>query len=207
MLGRDTHWRQGDLPTRESASTLGLVKAEDNEQRAIVITHDCDLASDKEPFVEVIVAKRITGKRDSTLSYAKNPRRLHLRFEGGEADPLVLELRHVRRQLVPNEEFARHAARETAAPLSAAEKRTLKHWLAARYGRPAFPNAFEARLRKSVRGETVEQRIVCRTGPELATPTETHRIGGHARKTHLMSIAGDPIAQRPMPCITNAWRN
>ncbi|MHB1565036.1 MAG: hypothetical protein ACYCXP_13310 [Leptospirillum sp.] len=39
------------------------------------------------------------------------------------------------------------------------EKRALKQWLASRYGRPAFPNAFENRLRKSIGKRTVEKKI------------------------------------------------
>ena len=38
-------------------------------------------------------------------------------------------------------------------------KRVLKQWLAARYGRAAFPNKLEERLRKRSGGRTVEQQI------------------------------------------------
>ena len=38
---------------------------------------------------------------DPQLSYAKNPRRLHLAYEGTGAPPLILELRHGDRRSVP----------------------------------------------------------------------------------------------------------
>jgi hypothetical protein len=56
MLARDTDWRQGDLLTCEAAAALGLVEATDEGRRVIIITHDCDLPHESEPYVEVIVA-------------------------------------------------------------------------------------------------------------------------------------------------------
>lgn len=174
MLARDTDWRQGHLLTRDSAVALGLVETANEGHRVIVVTHDCDLPHEAEPFVEVIVADHITKtpKPDPNLSYAKNPRRLHLVFEGGDSAPLILELRHVERRAVSKTDFVRHAVRDDAIDLSADEKRTLKQWLAARYGRAGFPNAFETRLRKSVGKRTVEQRIA-----KILDPNAKHLVG------------------------------
>jgi hypothetical protein len=44
-------------------------------------------------------------------------------------------------------EFSQQAAPDLGFILSCEEKRVLKQWLSVRYGRPAFPNAFEARLK------------------------------------------------------------
>jgi hypothetical protein len=154
MLGRDTDWRQGDLLTREAAAALGLVAADDEGRRVIVITHDCDLPHKSEWCVEVIVAE-VVVKEDPQLSYAKNPRRLHLAYEGINAAPLILELRHSDRRSVPKGDFAERAVKDQSLALPIDAKRVLKQWLAARYGRPAFPNEFEERLRKS----KVERKI------------------------------------------------
>jgi hypothetical protein len=83
MLARDTDWRQGDLLTCEAAAALGLVEATDEGHRVIIITHE-DLPHESEPCVEVIVAEQVVKdpKPDPQLSYAKNPRRLHLTYEG-----------------------------------------------------------------------------------------------------------------------------
>jgi len=52
-------------------------------------------------------------------------------------------------------------------------KRALKQWLAARYGRPAFPNAFEDRLRKSVgKKNTVERQV-----GKIIEPEAKHLVG------------------------------
>lgn len=161
MLARDTDWRQGDLLTCEAAAALGLLGQTDQGHRAIVITHDCDLPHQSEHCVEVIVAELVVKdpKPDPQLSYAKNPRRLHLTYEGADAAPLILELRHGDRRSVAKGDFSERAIKDNSFALSVDAKRALKQWLAARYGRAAFPNAFEERLRKFFGKRTVEQLI------------------------------------------------
>ena len=187
MLARDTDWRQGDLLTREAAAALGLVAAVDEERRVIVITHDCDLPHESELCVEVIVAEMVV-KEDPQLSYAKNPRRLHLAYEGINAAPLILELRHGDRRSVPKGDFAERAAKDHSIALPIDAKRILKQWLAARYGRPAFPNEFEERLRKG----KVERKIA-----KILEPDAKYLVGlffdlGEQRGTE--AVEGEPYA-------------
>lgn len=187
MLGRDTDWRQGDLLTREAAAALGLVAAVDEERRVIVITHDCDLPHGSELCVEVIVAEMVV-KEDPQLSYAKNPRRLHLAYEGINAAPLILELRHGDRRSVPKGDFAERAVKDHSLALPIDAKRILKQWLAARYGRPAFPNEFEERLRKG----KVERKIA-----KILEPDAKYLVGlffdlGEQRGTE--AVEGEPYA-------------
>jgi hypothetical protein len=160
MLTRDTDWRQGDFLDQDAAIKLGVLDgAVNEEQRVVVITHDCDLPHDAEASVEVIVAK-VIAEASYQFSYAKNPRKLHLGYEVAGDEPLVIELSHVDRRVVPKGEFSKHAARDGCASLAVDAKRALKQWLAARYGRPAFPNAFENRLRRPIsKKNTVERQI------------------------------------------------
>jgi hypothetical protein len=194
MLARDTDWRQGDLLTCEAAAALGLVEATDEGRRVIVITHDCDLPHVSELYVEVIVAELVVKdpKPDPQLSYAKNPRRLHLAFERAEASPLILELRHVDRCSVAKGDFVERAAKDKSLTLPIEAKRVLKQWLAARYGRPAFPNAFEERLRKLSGKRTVEQLIA-----KLLEPDAKYLVGlffdlGEQRGAE--AVEGEPYA-------------
>lgn len=187
MLGRDTDWRQGDPLTREAAAALGLVAAADERHRVIVIAHDCDLPHESELCVEVIVAE-VVVKEDSQLSYAKNPRRLHLAYEGINTAPLILELRHGDRRSVPKGDFAERAVKDHSLALPIDTKRVLKQWLAARYGRPAFPNEFEERLRKG----KVERKIA-----KILEPDAKYLIGlffdlGEQRGTE--TVEGEPYA-------------
>jgi len=160
MLTRDTDWRQGDLLTQETAAKLTAQNSAVGEaHRVVVITHDCDLPNDSETSVEVIVAD-VLGAPNPQFSYAKNPRKLHLGYEVAGGQPVVVELRHAERHIVPKCEFEKHAARDGHASLPVDAKRALKQWLASRYGRPAFPNAFENRLRKVVsKKNSVERQI------------------------------------------------
>lgn len=194
MLARDTDWRQGDLLTCAAAAALGLVGAADPGHRVIVITHDCDLPHDSELCVEVIVAELVVKepKPDPQLSYAKHPRRLHLAYDGTDAAPLILELRHGDRRSVLKGDFAERAVKDNSLALPVDEKRALKQWLAARYGRAAFPNAFEERLRKLSGKRTVEQLIA-----KILQPDAKYLIGlffdlGEQRGAEV--VEGEPYA-------------
>jgi hypothetical protein len=141
MLTRDTDWRQGDLLTQETATALPTLNSMLTERhRVVVIMHDCDLPNENETFVEVIVAD-VVNTGNPQFSYAKNPRKLHLSYEAASGQSIVIELRHSERHAVPKSEFEKHAIRDSSALLPVDAKRVLKQWLAARYGRPAFPNA------------------------------------------------------------------
>lgn len=170
---------------------MGLVGAADQGRRVIVITHDCDLPHDGELCVEVIIAESVV-KLDPQLSYAKNPRRLHLAYQDTDAVPLILELRHGDRRIAPKGDFADHAIKDISLTLPVDAKRTLKQWLAARYGRPAFPNAFEGRLRKLDGKRTVEQLIA-----KILEPDAKYLVGlffdlGEHRGAE--AVEGEPYA-------------
>lgn len=173
MLTRDTGWRQGDLLTQGTAAKLtALNSTVGEEHRVVVITHDCDLPHDGETSVEVIVAD-VVSTPNPQFSYAKNPRKLHLGYEVAGGQSVVVELRHAERRVVPRDEFEEHAARDDHTSLPIDGKRVLKQWLAARYGRPAFPNAFEDRLRKAVsKKNSVERQI-----GKIIEPEAKHLVG------------------------------
>lgn len=150
--------RQGDLLDRETESPLGLEGGEG--VRYVLITHDCDLLHTSERFVELIRGRTLTGKETEKTEFreARNPRKLHLRYGGGERC-LDVELSHNERIRLDRDTFLAQAKKDPDLELSRTEKRALRQWLAARYGRPAFPNAFESRLREKVRRKTVDRLI------------------------------------------------
>lgn len=159
MLGRDTPWRQGSLIAQADAIAAGLFdEASSDLKRALVITHDCDLPNDKEPEVEVMVGDMV-DKLNKQFARARNVRRLHLAFDTPSGTQQFLDLQITARQSICKSLIA-SAKPDSSWLLSDEEKRALKQWLAARYGRPAFPNAFETHLRKNVsKKETVEDRL------------------------------------------------
>ena len=159
MLGRDTPWRQGSLIAQADAIAAGLFdEASADLKRALVITHDCDLPNDRELEVEVMVGD-VVDKLNKQFARARNVRRLHLAFDTSSGTQQFLDLQITARQSICKSLIAA-AKPDSSWILSDEEKRALKQWLAARYGRPAFPNAFETHLRKNVgKKETVEDRL------------------------------------------------
>lgn len=125
--------------------------------RVVVISHDCDLPQETEEYVELIACNQVTV--DKSLIGAKSVRRLHLKFiEGGTE--LYLELCYQQRLIVKKSEFSSVlSGPDTAISLEDSEKRTLKQWLTSRYGRPAYPNAFENRLKRYKGKYSIEKHI------------------------------------------------
>ncbi len=160
MFGRDTKWQQGSILTEEDAKTLGLVLPNNPNTRAIVISHDCDLPNDKDPEVEVIIGL-VVPKVDQNYVRAHNVRCLHLTYNSPTTAEkhFFIELHHPQRRVVEKDRFSQAKAPDSILCLPENEKQALKQWLAAHYWRPAFPNAFENRLRKKAHKDTVEKRM------------------------------------------------
>jgi hypothetical protein len=146
---RQLLWLQGNVLTDHALNSLGLQKAgETDEIFAVVISHDCDLtaALDKEPIAEVIVGRRI--EKMGGDSFGKTARRLHIEYQS-DSGPVYIELvANCKKQINKTDLFA-HQPR-TDIQLSVRDLRILQRWLAARYARAAFPEAFEMRLRAAI---------------------------------------------------------
>ncbi|SER46251.1 hypothetical protein SAMN05421690_102832 [Nitrosomonas sp. Nm51] len=171
MLGRDTNWRQGCILNTKDAIAIGLLDQNESKKYVVVISHDCDLPNEKEEIIEVIVGTKIS-KVNSLFTNARNPRLLHLNFSLlNSGDNICIELSHSHRHTLDKNKFTKLAPNNEL-KLETNEKQTLKQWLAARYGRPAFPNTFENRLRKKYKKRTVEQHI-----SDILKPVSEHLIG------------------------------
>ncbi|QLM94430.1 hypothetical protein HVX49_04950 [Escherichia coli] len=145
MVDIATAWRQGQVLRHEDAVTLGILTEEEIGVKVVVISHDCDLQSSSEPSVELIAGPLIKGA--SNYARAKHPRVLHLHLEQArDANQNAIELRHDNKFRIDKERFTCVGCDPTC-QISPEEKQGLKQWLAARYGRPAFPDVFESRLR------------------------------------------------------------
>lgn len=143
----DTPWRQGHVLSDETAKALNLIHPEHpSETAVVVISHDCDLASEasSEPFCEVIVGKKILDQ-EGNVTRAKNPRKLHLNFSDG-CVACVIELEAQKKRLLPKTDLLSHVPSSSASP-SLDERTTLQAWLSARYARASFPNEFDRRLK------------------------------------------------------------
>ncbi len=142
---RQTPWRQGHVLPAEAVSVLELG---DDSVCVVVISHDCDLASDNleaEPNVEVIIGSLAKG--NGNYFHAKAPRTLHVQATRNGSD-VVIELVATRKKVAPKSVLAAFSP-DAAFSLSGRELATLRSWLSVRYNRTAFPDKFVDRLRAS----------------------------------------------------------
>lgn len=169
MICRTTPWRQGSLIKQVELGQIGI--APTPEQYAIVISHDCDIPHPKEEVIEIIVGQIVQPNK--MFQDCKNPRKLHLKIEK-DGECIYLELSFQFRVLISKVDFGSAlSGPDESFNLSESEKRTLKQWLSARFGRPAYPNEFENRIQKKIgKKDTVEKRIA-----RLVEPVSQHIVG------------------------------
>lgn len=142
-----TAWRQADLLNPDDAVALGLVDAtQRNTQRVTVISHSCDLARDvaDEPHVEALVGTVVDEAR-ATSRNGHSIGRLHLELEVSGATEWTEHLIGARQTigksaLLQLEPWPYRYASE--------QRRVLQRWLAQRYTRSEFPDAFIEWLRQ-----------------------------------------------------------
>jgi hypothetical protein len=144
-------WQQGAIvPTRlypflipchqKSIQPVG-------EGLAIVISQDCDIncpSVEIEPFVEVLWSLPVLSI-DGNLTHGKNPRRLHFKVLKHEKT-LIYETQVRWRFELPREQILENGPDR----LTYLEKETsslLSKWIAKRYIRAAFPDAFNKRYK------------------------------------------------------------
>src|SRR5215469_2998547 len=146
---RKTPWKQGQVLPDEAVAELGLRSANSPEKTlVVVISHDCDLAAspEKEPNVEVIIGQEIESL-NGNFTHAKTARVLHLSFFA-ESGRRGVELRAARKTVIAKSDLVAFQPRRDLS-LDPQGHSILQRWLAARYRRAAFPDAFERRLNES----------------------------------------------------------
>lgn len=142
---RNTPWRQGHVLPEEAAVALSLSK----DSIIVVISHDCDLSAvpDKEPAVEVICGRLVNDQDHGNFAHAKAARILHIPFVCGDETQWV-ELAATEKVSISKTKLVEFSPR-TDFRLESPGNVILQHWLAARYKRAAFPDAFDKRLEDS----------------------------------------------------------
>lgn len=159
---RDTPWRQGCLLPSEALSLLGDMGS---NTFAVAITHDCDLASDLldiEPNVEVLLGMLGDPSNSGNLSWGKNPRLIHLNFENEQGEKLLLEFNINNRRVVAKSELCRFEPQAYVPKTTELEAFT--RWLASRYRRSAFPDAFNDALKDSGLSKKLENKLKVEAG-------------------------------------------
>lgn len=134
-------WRQGDLIAPEDAIKLQLTKSEHHSYRLLVISHSCDIAREEavEPHVELLLTT-VVQDFQATDCNGHSIRKLHLPAQGAE-NIEWLELCITERQVI--QKFKLLAEKPWAErTINRDGIRILRRWLAQRYARSEFPDAF-----------------------------------------------------------------
>lgn len=173
-MERETVLRQGCLLGPDQLKALELIK-ENASRWAVVISHDCDLPNPLETEVELMFAEPVQALKPE-LTRAEHPRKLQLVYQNEVGAASFFELSMAQRHMLPKSQFT-NLASSVAWSLPTFEKRVLKQWLAARYGRPAFPNSFETRLRRKVKFAKGKPREVHRQIKKIVEAVADDLVG------------------------------
>jgi hypothetical protein len=131
-----------DASSLDTVPSLGHHLA--NKDFLIIITHDCDLLNhdfEREPYVEFVWAKYLDQPPTGELLHGKSPRQLVLSTDRGDFEISIHSRCRVGRptlcDLMPAGILDKH------------NLRLLRRWLASRYQRAGFPDAFNDRISKA----------------------------------------------------------
>jgi hypothetical protein len=147
---KDYGWRQGSLLPDDLAQRAAATRFADwgPEDRAVLVSQDCDVVHSSyevEPVVELIRAK-ISAVENALTRHGRNPRRLQL--EAGAAGFLDFSVHD--RWTVARGTLESHPP-EPSLSIVGESLHVLVEWIAKRYTRPAFPDAFNDRRTASTK--------------------------------------------------------
>lgn len=151
-----TAWRQGDLLAPDTAVSLGVIDpAQHDTHRALVISHSCDIASEAEvePTVELLIGI-VVREDEATSQNGHSIRKLHLGAEGTPSAEWV-HYGIAQRREVPKAVLLQHEPWAERSYTSE-HRALLRRWLAQRYARCEFPDAFINWLKESGVGSRFE---------------------------------------------------
>ncbi len=137
-------WRQGAMISREDDHFKSLRLPDDDCELYVLASHSCDVAAyayTKEPFAEFVGAN-FSPKEDKALAHRRNPRKLQISVCDSASTFITLDINS--RCFVNRKLLARGNASDFTITKEALNE--LQMWLASRYRRSAFPDAFNTRI-------------------------------------------------------------
>jgi hypothetical protein len=158
-------WRQGSVVPRELLSPDHLPSDLPVDAKLIAISHDCDIASpslDSEPWLEILVARPV-GAVDGSLTFGKNPRKMHLSL-GEDATKRHYEL-DIHEKFRTGRMCLIDGHPDASLRLDRLVVQRIARWVGKRYSRPSFPNAFDRRIPELIRKKI--KKLLARDGADI----------------------------------------
>lgn len=151
---KDAGWRQGSALPSELVDSLTTERQfpwdVSSSDILIVLSHDCDITNASllaEPNVEILRLRSVQ-ERNGNLDWGKNPRRYQF-IDSRTVPPSIFEVSVHDRAVVPRDRLIGHFP-DTAKSIDDSTRSRLCLWVAARYTRAAFPDAFNDRIMPAV---------------------------------------------------------
>jgi len=149
-------WKQGCLISPENTSKIieatidFFDKDTSTDTWLVVITQDCDLVRkiDHEPYVELLALQKLSGNPNNPMR-GHSARKLHLVLDGESGTGTVWFECNIHDRFRIKKESLLKTDCDPALAFSENELRLLRHWLARRYARAAFPDHFENYLKST----------------------------------------------------------
>ena len=139
-------WRQGTFLPPDEVRNLAKAQGLEDATHAVVLSQDCDVVHEDlkvEPYAEILFLLPVE-KPDPGLKDGKSSRRFHLEAtQNGQ--PLYFQTQPWHRIQIPRVRLAEIAPDNTIV-MEPNVLRTLTEWVAERYTRTAFPDAFVTRI-------------------------------------------------------------
>lgn len=138
-------WLQGSFVRISDVNAFFTDRTFSEELYCLVVTQSCDLLhpdSDEEPYVECLIGYPLFAV-DGNFTARKNPRRLHIEIIAS-GTPVAVEFRVSQLQRVDRQLFE-GLSPDHSRFINPVDLKTVTDWLAARYARAAFPDAFNDR--------------------------------------------------------------
>lgn len=179
-------WRQGAVLSRDLVLQLmsqnqimpifgrqgcegSSVAIDANDDLLMVISQDCDLVQsswEKEPFAELLRI-RIAGNGNLPLPWGQNPREIQFDDPPQEHKPTkYVSTVHERYSI--SRRFLANAQPDTTRVISEENVKRLCLWVSRRYVRAAFPNNFNARIKRKM-DELAKKQSFLDTNRDLLT--------------------------------------
>lgn len=147
----DLGWRQGSiLPTQVVNSLISQINTEftiGSEDLLIVASQSCDIASAKEDYIELSIARVIDAEKfNKQYAHNRSARILHTKINFSDEEIAVCLFAHekiqIKKSLIGESEPSPKVLFERGIDEYAS-------WLADRYKRPALPTNFDQQLQQS----------------------------------------------------------